>query len=202
VTGHVDIAGSRKMSLKNIVRVCGTALAVGALSLTGTTSALAHVQKRADSLKVALDGVDPYPGGDDPCQEWVLASSGGIVSVELDYAGYKKGMLRARSSSIGPWEKLRICRHENFQTIFSVAAQRYVSVELDYGGADEGMLRARSTSVGAWEKFAITCAATCTIKSLANGRYVSAELAYTGSGYGMLRARADKAGAWEIFQPR
>ena len=118
------------MSLKNIVRVCGTALTVGALSLTGTT-----------------------PGGDDPCQEWVLASSGGIVSVELEYAGYKQGMLRARSSSIGPWEKLRICRHENFQTIFSVAAQRYVSVELDYDGADKGMLRARTDKAGAWEIF-------------------------------------------------
>jgi hypothetical protein len=117
------------------------------------------------------------------------------VSAELGYTGADYGMLRARASSVGPWERFEICYSSVALTHFSfrsLANGRWVSAELGYTGSRYAMLRARATSIGPWEKFFAN-----EIQSEANGRWTSAELGYTGATYGMLRARAGSIGPWE-----
>jgi hypothetical protein len=63
-------------------------------------------------------------------------------------------MLRARSSSIGSWERFKLkgdCR--TGCALRAVANNRYVAAEQEYPGSRKGMLRARSSSIGGWEKF-------------------------------------------------
>jgi hypothetical protein len=82
------------------------------------------------------------------------------VSAEFGYTGVDHGMLRARATSIGIWEKFRVERwgpNPTMYTIRSLRYGRYVSVELGYGGGRHGMLRARATSIGPWEKLLIPC---------------------------------------------
>ena len=130
------------------------------------------------------------------------------VSAELKETGNRVGMLRARATSIGTWEKFAVvgnCWASPGCALRSAANGRYVSAEILDPGAQKGMLRARATSVGAWERFRISgdCTVNCALKSLANSRWVSAEKEYTGSGKGMLRARSTSIGTWEkfIFNP-
>ena len=130
------------------------------------------------------------------------------VSAELKETGNRVGMLRARATSIGTWEKFAVvgnCRATSGCALRSAANGRYVSAEILDPGAQKGMLRARATSVGAWERFRISgdCTVSCALKSLANNRWVSAEKEYTGSGKGMLRARNTSIGTWEkfVFKP-
>jgi hypothetical protein len=82
------------------------------------------------------------------------------VSAELGRTGVDYGMLRARATSIGPWEKFKAERwgpNPSMYTLKSLANNRYVSVELGYGGGRHAMLRARATSIGSWEKMLIPC---------------------------------------------
>jgi hypothetical protein len=81
------------------------------------------------------------------------------VSTEL-YPVYQTtdprwGMLRARSHTVGLWEKFLIGCGEWDCYIYSVANRLYVSAELGYPKDDPryGMLRARNTYWGPWEKF-------------------------------------------------
>jgi hypothetical protein len=86
------------------------------------------------------------------------AANGLYVTAELGYTGTENGMqiygmLRARATSVGPWEE--------FQTdneALKAANYLYVTAELGYTGtyngmALAGMLRARATSIGPWEQF-------------------------------------------------
>jgi Peptidase family M23 len=130
------------------------------------------------------------------------------VSSELSYTGNRNGMLRARATSVGTWEKYAIvgnCWASSGCALRAAANGRYVSAEIKDPGSQNGMLRARATSVGTWEKFRISgdCTTGCALKSLANSKWVSAEKAYSGSGNGMLRARATSVGGWEgfLFKP-
>lgn len=87
-------------------------------------------------------------------------SNGRYVSAELGYTGVDYGMLRARATSVGPWEKFVIENwgpNPSMYTIRSLANGRYVSTELGYGGSRNNMLRARATSIGNWEKYLIPC---------------------------------------------
>jgi hypothetical protein len=122
------------------------------------------------------------------------------VSAELGKTGSDYGMLRARATAIGPWERFEICytTYTNF-SIRSLANFRWVSVELGYTGSRYAMLRARAGSIGPWEKFNSTFGE---IQSDANRRWVSAELGYAGSLNGMLRARAGSVGPWENWTSR
>jgi hypothetical protein len=108
--------------------------------------------------------------------------------------------LRARSSSVGSWERFELCWNVNnnpFElAIRSLANGKWVSAELQYTGALYGMLRARATSIGPWETFN----GGSGLRNKANWKFVSAELQYTGIRYGMLRARADRYGPWEQFR--
>ncbi len=81
---------------------------------------------------------------------------GRYVTAELGYTGNNYGMLRARSTTAGPWEEFNtssspcgVCS----MTIVSRANSRLVSAELAFTGANNGMLRARATAVGAYEQF-------------------------------------------------
>jgi hypothetical protein len=123
------------------------------------------------------------------------------VSAELGYTGSDYGMLRARATSIGPWERFEICyaSASNFNfSLRSLANGRWVSAELGYTGSRYAMLRARAGSIGPWERFN----AGNELQSNANHRWVSTELGYTGSLYGMLRARAGSIGPWENWTSR
>ncbi|MEV6487598.1 hypothetical protein AB0M20_03010 [Actinoplanes sp. NPDC051633] len=122
------------------------------------------------------------------------------VSAEIGYAGSDNGMLRARATAIGPYERFEICYATATRfSIRSWANGRWVSAELGYTGSRYGMLRARATSIGPWERFNSTFSE---IQSDENRRWVSAELGYSGSLNGMLRARAGSAGPWENWTTR
>lgn len=151
------------------------------------------------------------PAGADICVDTALLADGNgkLVSVELRETGTLYGMLRARASAMGPWERFRICQSDGIVgqttwTIQSLANGKYVSAELGYAGSYSGLLRARSSTVGRWERFRISgdglSLRLASILSLANGRYVSTEIGETGSTYAMLRARAISVGPWERYR--
>ncbi|MEU2715683.1 hypothetical protein [Streptomyces sp. NPDC007205] len=76
------------------------------------------------------------------------------VSAELEYIGGDYGMLRARASSVGPWEKFDVVgQSDGSVALMSKANHEYVSAELADTGSHYGMLRARASSIGPWEKF-------------------------------------------------
>jgi hypothetical protein len=80
------------------------------------------------------------------------------VSAEVSWSGDNYGLLRARATTVGPWEQFRIARGIDAQgpiTIWSVANGRYVSAEMAWSGDRSGLLRARATSAGPWEQFSI-----------------------------------------------
>ncbi|MFI7148904.1 fascin domain-containing protein [Nonomuraea sp. NPDC050022] len=75
------------------------------------------------------------------------------VSAELDYSGADYGMLRARSTGVGDWEKFRFECTGSLCAIKSSKNNKYVSAEYAYEGSGYGMLRARADTAGPWEKF-------------------------------------------------
>lgn len=76
------------------------------------------------------------------------------VTAELGYPSTNTnyGMLRARATSIGAWEKFDSVPALGC-AIRSVANGRYVSAEAAYPGSSNGELRARSATIGPWEIF-------------------------------------------------
>ncbi|WP_371785072.1 fascin domain-containing protein [Streptosporangium subroseum] len=98
---------------------------------------------------------------DSGTSSWLLFSIGAssYVTTELGYAypGNDRGMLRARSTAIGPWEQFELLFSSGSGTyaLRSKANGMYVTTELGYAypGNDRGMLRARSTTIGPWEQF-------------------------------------------------
>jgi len=115
------------------------------------------------------------------------------VSTELGYTGSLNGILRARSGSVGPWEKyLLVYNDDGTASLMSTA---------------NGKLHARSDVVGPWEEFTMVSdngAFALRSAHQYNGMlaYVSAELGYDKSYslYGELRARNGSIGDWERFQ--
>jgi hypothetical protein len=201
-----------------LITAMGTAAGSGILSAGSAMASPspAHALSRPQSIAVASmeqqgrrlltrqPGVTP-----DTVHCWsgvaiYSTANGRYVSTELGYTGGDHAMLRARSTSVGPWEQYVVCRDDSngLTEMASQATGLDVSAELGFGGGRYAMLRARSTSVGPWELF-ITSANPggnyTWIASNANGRFVSAELGYGGSYYGMLRARATSVGPWETY---
>lgn len=133
--------------------------------------------------------------------------SGYTVSAELGaapYTGAYAGLLRARATAVGPWERFSMVCTGSGQFAIKAYNGRYVSAELGYSTSDwrYGMLRARATAIGPWEKFTYDGSDWTYpgyLKSVGNGRYVSSEFGYSGSDwrFGMLRARSTARGAWE-----
>ena len=134
-----------------------------------------------------------------------LSSAPLVVSAELARTGNGYGQLRARSATVGPWEKFSIVCWDAFAgtvAIQSQASHQFVSAEVSWTGNSYGLLRARAASVGPWEKFHFGWTDTSTgfyMQSLANGRYVSVERSWTGDSQNELRARATSVGPWEQF---
>jgi hypothetical protein len=128
-------------------------------------------------------------------------ANGKYVAAELNYTGAGYGELRARSSSVGSWERFEFCFGIGGAlaavAIRSLANGKWVAAELQYTGALYGMLRARADRIGPWETFA---AINGGLRNQDNWKFVSAELQYTGIRYGMLRARANSRGPWEQFR--
>ena len=75
-------------------------------------------------------------------------ANGKWVSAELQYTGALYGMLRARATSIGPWETFN-----GGSGLRNKANWKFVSAELQYTGIRYGMLRARADRYGPWEQF-------------------------------------------------
>ena len=129
-------------------------------------------------------------------------ANGLFVSAELGDASYLQDMLRARATTVGPWEGF-VCHAIGSSSwgIQSRASGHYVSAELGYPGVVYGMLRARATSFGPWEQYSFVPVGSCSCYAIraANGLYVSAELGDPGLLTGMLRARARVIGPWEKF---
>jgi len=96
---------------------------------------------------------------------WTLRSqtTGNYVAAEFDYTGTRYAMLRARSTSVGSWERwflaedaagyINILSLHRYET--SGGTSGWVSAEFDYSGSTYGMLRARTagTALGPWEQF-------------------------------------------------
>jgi hypothetical protein len=150
-------------------------------------------------------GVKPYStvGWECSAQGWIQSAYNGLyVSTELGYSGAEKGMLRARSTSVGPWELYQLCWRTGVggptYAIWSDGAAKFVTAEIGPEAAVYGMLRARSNSVGAWEEFTIYGATKLLILG-ANSKWVSAEFGWSGNWYGMLRARSESIGQWEEY---
>lgn len=76
------------------------------------------------------------------------------VSSEISTTGAQSGMLRARGTNTGSWERFYVIPQGNNEYALKSAANGlYVSAEFNYTGGDTGLLRARSTSIGSWERF-------------------------------------------------
>ncbi|GGQ76756.1 fascin domain-containing protein [Couchioplanes azureus] len=125
------------------------------------------------------------------------------VSMEKGYSGTDNGMLRARATVVGPWERFVVCR-DNVTGYTYWASQDtglVVSTELGYSAGDYGMLRARATIVGPWEQYYTTSqpGSWFSMYAYGNGRWVSTEIGYSAGDYGMLRARATVIGPWEQY---
>jgi len=132
-------------------------------------------------------------------QGYIQSKYNGLyVSTEVGWTGPDKAMLRARATSVGPWELYQICGYSGEpRAIWSNGAVKFVSTELGYTGEEYAMLRARNNYIGPWEEYGFI--GTTFFFSQANGRWVSAEFGYGGNHYGMLRARALGVGAWEEY---
>ncbi|MET8145383.1 hypothetical protein ABZU32_34210 [Sphaerisporangium sp. NPDC005288] len=194
------------MKARNVFRKLGMTVAVGALVLTATPTAIADTTPTPAAGKTFADFLQQHDAAQRAaatCTNVYIQSPAMVRywSTRSDSSGYTGSMLSATSTSVGGWQFFRVCQLGGGNYSFSAyQTGKYVSAELDYPGADYGMLRARADSVGDWERFRIACSGNlCTIQSAKNGKYVSAEYAYAGSGYGMLRARADSAAEWEKF---
>jgi hypothetical protein len=135
----------------------------------------------------------------------VNAYTGLAVSAELGDVGIFNGMLRARATSVGPWEKFTMCMDDNHVfTLKSQANNLYVSTEEDYEGGYQYLLRARAAVVGGWELFVMYGVGGDTVEFTGSpGYWVTSELGYSGSDQYLLRANRKSLGGWEtwVFYP-
>lgn len=116
------------------------------------------LRARANSIG-PWEQYDIFRAGDSQHPYYAIRSRANqkLVTTEIDYtSSYNHAMLRARSASVGPWEKYYLCVDtQNNWVLISAANNLAVSIEVDYTGANFAMLRARATSIGAWEEFGL-----------------------------------------------
>jgi len=128
-----------------------------------------------------------------------------FVSVELGETGFRYAMLRARASTVGPWEKFTSCYNEsgNYYTFRSDANGKYVVVQ-SLSGDYAWMLTAtvdQGTASSTQFRQVNPSSDTPSLLSLRNDNYVATELGYPESSadFGLLRARSTSIGPWEQF---
>ncbi|MEU7899214.1 hypothetical protein AB0B45_40960 [Nonomuraea sp. NPDC049152] len=135
------------------------------------------------------------------------------LSAELAYGEPYYGMIRARATQIGPWEKFKRyrCAEGAPIPVYALRAANglWVSSERGYGGAYNGLLRASADIVQEWELFYMKLGGNApgewsdiywTPSYGAQRYYVSAEWGAGGDHHGMARARAGQVGPWEKFE--
>ncbi|GGU10080.1 MULTISPECIES: endonuclease/exonuclease/phosphatase family protein [Streptomyces] len=84
-------------------------------------------------------------------------ANGLYVTTEVNYTGGHAGLLRARGTAIGDWQKFHLEKQPNGNyALKSKANGLYVTAEINDSGTDQAMLRARgTTSPGSWERFTL-----------------------------------------------
>jgi hypothetical protein len=134
------------------VRIGGERYVAAELSWTGDRYGQLRARTPANNVGpwevfrlVCVDGPDVYA--------IKSVANGRFVSAEISWTGNRYGLLRARATTIGPWERFRIPNSGQIKTMFSLANNRYVSAELSWTGDSYASLRARATAAGTWEHF-------------------------------------------------
>jgi hypothetical protein len=198
-------AASAPAARPAVIKISGTSLAD---ALAERSAAVSPMMAKAEKAFRVLQSITNAPADTITCFNNVSIQSnenGHFVSEEQGYTGANAHMLRARATSVGPWELYTECRDENtFATdILSQEDNLFVSEEQGYTGPNRYELRARASSVGPWETWftAVDPCGGCNVLFVSgeNGNYVSEEQGYTGSSQFELRARASVAGPWESF---
>ncbi|CAL9379282.1 hypothetical protein SUDANB176_01028 [Streptomyces sp. enrichment culture] len=83
-------------------------------------------------------------------------ANGNYVTTERNYTGTHQNLLRARGTTVGEWEKLRLEKQSDGTYALRAMTNdgyRYVTAEMNDAGGDKGLLRARSDTIGSWQKF-------------------------------------------------
>jgi ABC-type phosphate transport system substrate-binding protein len=201
----------------------GLAPAKGVTLATYLCFAVTTGQSRAAPLRdapispqvrdLAFAAIQRIPGAPDPRQcaaqpplgSCVIKSMANrhYVSADLGQQGALQGVLRARATSVGRWERFECdVVATNRWTILSDANHRYVSSLLGTSGQLANALRADATAAGSTTanySFVPVPGCGCFAIRGPNGRYVSAELANPVGTYALLRARSSTIGPWEKF---
>jgi hypothetical protein len=106
-------------------------------------------------------------GGNQAQWAFQSAANGLFVSAEYGYPNALSSELRARASTIGPWETFRFAYDTNYGSDWIFIRSQdgthnnYVSAEMGYTGPSYAMLRARKTGLGPsdllgdWERFGV-----------------------------------------------
>ncbi|MFJ8658388.1 hypothetical protein [Streptomyces sp. NPDC093795] len=140
-----------------------------------------------------------------------VGADGLYVSVEVDAAGDRQAMLRARKAAatldeLTSQEKFTLHTDDKgwTATLRSEANGNYVTTERNFTSTHKNLLRARGTTVGEWEKIQLEKQTddTYALKAWTNDgyKYVTAEVLDPGTDDGLLRARGDSVGSWQRFQ--
>ncbi|MBT2438568.1 hypothetical protein J7E93_00175 [Streptomyces sp. ISL-36] len=84
-------------------------------------------------------------------------ANGLYVTTEVNYTGGYAGLLRARGTTLGDWQKFHLEVQSNgTYALKSKANGLYVTAEINDSGTDQAMLRARgATTPGSWERFTL-----------------------------------------------
>jgi hypothetical protein len=180
---------------------------------TGTdTSRLVAPGSGTPSLEQARQALAQKVGADRAsisCWDPVYIRSqanGRYLSVRVE----EGGLMRASSTSKGPWERFFVCRDSSTQrtTIRANVNGLYVSARLDEGGLDRGLVRASvpSAARASWEDFYTTRnpttsgqTQTTVLIAEANDRYVSTRLDEGGIERPLLRASSWERNPWELY---
>jgi hypothetical protein len=182
-----------------------------AQALALDADASAEAANEAEALEIADEETAQPEAATEPataalasCRSVQIFSiaAGKFVSAEYGYPSNdpRWGMLRARSNTVGPWEKWEICPDGAAGwALRSHYSKRWVSCERDYPGVGARMLRARATSIGVWERFNRTTSrfGWDLLHNQVQSGTVAVEVGYTGNDKGMLRARTAVDGPWE-----
>lgn len=142
-----------------LVGVMTAALAgtASAAPQTGISAATSQSSRFAQLTPKDLQGCNNSPCCPNPI--FIQSMENGLyVAAELNYTGGDYGMLRARASVVGNWEKFYIFLDPNVLgtcDIQNADNKLYVSEEQEYSGGDQYMLRARASHPSYYERFKI-----------------------------------------------
>jgi len=125
------------------------------------------------------------------------------VTTEVTFPGTAfRGLLRARASAIGSWQRFRcVAIGTNQWALNSRANHKYVTAEITYPGTLRGLLRASSNTIGISEEFTFRPVAACACFALqaANAKFVTVDPSTSSSTRGLLRAHGTSIGTRQEF---